>query len=161
MTPGPSALVEDLSDPQPAEVEIDRNGLQVLGEDDCLELLRSATLGRVGITTGALPTILPVNYRLVDRTVLFRTGRGTKLDAATTNAVVAFEVDDFDPIEHTGWSVNVIGVARDLDVLLRDMTFDPTQIPRWAPVGDERVVAITAEIITGRRLRHDLAPLAR
>jgi hypothetical protein len=156
MNPGPSALVGGRSVGHPAGVEIDRNGLEVLGEDACLALLRGATLGRVAITSGALPTILPVNYRLVDRTVLFRTGRGTKLDAATTNAVVAFEVDDFDPVAHTGWSVNLIGVARDLVAVFRDLTFDTTEIPRWAPTGDDRVVAITAELITGRRIRHDI-----
>jgi hypothetical protein len=154
---GPSALVGSLSDLHPGAMEIDRNGLEVLAEDECLALLASATLGRVAITSGALPTILPVNYRLVGRTILFRTGRGTKLDAATANAVVAFEVDDFDPVEHTGWSVNAIGVARDLEAVLHLLTFDVTEIPRWAPTGDERVVAVTGELITGRRLRQDLA----
>ena len=72
---------------------------------------------------------------------------------------MAFEVDDFDPISHTGWSVNLIGVARDLEAVLRDLTFDPTEIPRWAPTGDERVVAVTAEMVSGRRIRHDRSPI--
>lgn len=156
---GPSALATGEPGPHDAGMELDRNGLEVLDEHECLALLATATLGRVAITTGALPTILPVNYRLVGSTVLFRTGRGTKLDAATANAVVAFEVDDFDPVGHTGWSVNLIGVARDLDAVLRNLTFDPTEIPRWAPTGDERVVAITAELVTGRRIRHDRVAL--
>lgn len=156
---GPSALAGGPTDLHGGAMQLDRNGLEVLDEDECLSLLAASTLGRVAITSGALPTILPVNFRLVDRTVLFRTGRGTKLDAATTNAVVAFEVDDFDPIEHSGWSVNLIGVARDLDDVLGNLTFDPTLIPRWAPTGDERVVAIGAELITGRRIRHDVAAL--
>jgi hypothetical protein len=156
---GPSALAAGAPDAQDDVMEIDRNGLEVLDEQECLALLGSATLGRVAITAGALPTILPVNYRLAGSTVLFRTGRGTKLDAATANNVVAFEVDDFDPIGHTGWSVNLIGVARDLEAVLREITFDPTEIPRWAPTGDERVVAISAELVTGRRIRHDLVGL--
>jgi hypothetical protein len=156
---GPSALPIRRPDPHDAAMELDRNGLEVLDEDECLALLAGATLGRVAITTRALPTILPVNYRLVGSTVLFRTGRGTKLDAATAGNVVAFEVDDFDPIGHTGWSVNLIGVARDLEAVLHDLTFDPTEIPRWAPTGEERVVAITAELISGRRIRHDRVAL--
>ena len=155
MISGPSALVPPSSDPHHGPMELDRNGLEVLDEAACLALVGTATLGRVAITSGALPTILPVNYRLVGNTVLFRTGRGTKLDAATANAVVAFEVDDFDPIGHTGWSVNIIGVARDLEAVLRHITFDRTEIPRWAPTGDERVVAIVAELVTGRRITHD------
>ncbi len=74
-------------------MEIDRNGLEVLNREECLRLLRHATLGRVAITSGALPQVLPVNFRLFGDRIVFRTGLGTKLDAATSNNVVAFEVD--------------------------------------------------------------------
>ena len=137
-------------------MEIDRNGLEVLGEAECLQLLATTSMGRVAITSGSLPAILPVNYLVLDRTVYFRTGRGSKLDAATTNAVVAFEVDAFDPLSHSGWSVNVIGVARDLGTDPSGLAVDAARIPRWAPGTDDRVVAVQAEMISGRRLRHDV-----
>jgi len=133
-------------------VEIDRNGLEVLRREDCLRLLASATLGRIAITAGALPTVLPVNFRLVGDQIVFRTGAGTKLDAATQNAVVAFEVDDIDPVWHTGWSVVVTGVAREVtepDELTR---IEVSSIPHWAPDRADRIVAISTEIITGRRI---------
>jgi uncharacterized protein len=95
-------------------VEVDRNGLEVLSRDECLRLLGTAGLGRVAVTTAALPTILPVNFRFDGRQILIRTGRGTKLDAATRNAVVAFEVDEVEPATREGWSVVVTGVAREL-----------------------------------------------
>ena len=95
--------------------EIDRNGLEVLNRADCLQLLRTASLGRIGITAGALPTILPINFRVDGERILFRTGVGTKLDAATRGTVVAFEADDIDPMYHSGWSVVVTGVAREVD----------------------------------------------
>ena len=94
-------------------MEVDRNGLQVLDRSECLELLRSVPVGRIGVTSGALPTILPVNFLLDGDRVLIRTGRGSKLDAATRNAVVAFEADDVDAFARVGWSVVVTGVARD------------------------------------------------
>lgn len=131
----------------------DRNGLEVLSEEECLALLATAILGRVSITAGGLPVILPVNFLLVDRTVVFRSTAGTKLDAATRGDVVAFQADSFDASAHAGWSVNVIGVARDFGSVHGQLQFDPTLIPRWAPPGDERIVGINAEIITGRRLR--------
>src|SRR5689334_22383998 len=96
------------------DVDLDRNGLEILDRAECMALLGFAALGRISISSGALPTILPVNYRLVDDQILFRTARGTKLDAATENAVVAFEVDDIDPVNHAGWSVVVTGVAREV-----------------------------------------------
>jgi hypothetical protein len=63
-------------------MELDRNGLEVLGRDESLRLLSSAVLGRIAITSGALPTVLPVNFRWDGRRILFRTGEGTRLSAA-------------------------------------------------------------------------------
>jgi nitroimidazol reductase NimA-like FMN-containing flavoprotein (pyridoxamine 5'-phosphate oxidase superfamily) len=129
--------------------QIDRNGLEVLDRADCVRLLKSVSLGRIGGTVGALPTILPINFRVDGDRILFRTGVGTKLDAATRNAVVAFEADDFDPIYHAGWSVVVTGIARavhDPD----DRAMHTT--PRWAPGQDERLVEVSIDQISGRRL---------
>ena len=43
-----------------------------------------------------------------------RTGEGSKLDATIPNTVVAFEVDDFDPMCDSGRSVVVTGVSREI-----------------------------------------------
>jgi nitroimidazol reductase NimA-like FMN-containing flavoprotein (pyridoxamine 5'-phosphate oxidase superfamily) len=133
-----------MSDP----LGLDRNGLEVLDRADCLDLLRSATIGRISITSGALPVILPVNFVVSDECILFRTSPGTKLDAATRNAVVAFEVDDFDRFGHSGWSVVVVGITREVD----PPDHVRRAIPRWAPSDDGRVVSIDIESVSGRRL---------
>ena len=135
-----------------AIVELDRNGLEVLNREACLRMLSCATLGRIGVTSGALPTILPVNYRLVGDTIVIRTAAGTKLDAATRNTVVAFEVDDMDPFEHTGWSVVVTGVAREVTDIGERALLDHPNVPRWAPEGEDRLVAISIDIVSGRRI---------
>jgi len=128
----------------------DRNGLEVLGARECLQLLKSANLGRIAITSKALPVILPINYRVDADQILFRTTAGTKLDAATQNAVVAFEVDHVDSVYHSGWSVMVTGIARDAtDEVPRD---ERSATPRWAPGADDRLVAISIDQISGRRL---------
>jgi nitroimidazol reductase NimA-like FMN-containing flavoprotein (pyridoxamine 5'-phosphate oxidase superfamily) len=129
--------------------EIDRNGLEVLDRADCIRLLKTVSLGRIGITVGALPTILPINFRVDGERILFRTGVGTKLDAATRGSVVAFEADAVDPMYHSGWSVVVTGVAREVE--------DPEDhavhaTPRWAPGQTERLVEVCIEEISGRRL---------
>jgi nitroimidazol reductase NimA-like FMN-containing flavoprotein (pyridoxamine 5'-phosphate oxidase superfamily) len=133
------------------ETDLDRNGLEVLDRAACLRLLAAARLGRIAITSGALPVILPVNFRLFGDEILFRTGRGTKLDAATRGAVVAFEVDAKDPLEHTGWSVLVTGIARQIgDDEISDRL--ARRIPRWAPEGESCVVAVSTELVSGRRI---------
>jgi uncharacterized protein len=136
-------------------VEVDRNGLEVLSRDECLRLLGTAALGRVAVTTAALPTILPVNFRFDGQHILIRTGRGTKLAAATRNAVVAFEVDEVEPTTREGWSVVVTGVARELtdpDELAEAQT---PALERWAVGEDHWVVAISTEMVSGRRLVQD------
>jgi uncharacterized protein len=133
-------------------MELDRNGLEVLDRRECLRLLRTARLGRIGVSSGALPSVLPINFRLVGDQVVFRTSPGTKLDAATRNAVVAFEVDDMRAMEHDGWSVMVTGVAREVTDPVELESIRPETIPHWAPEGGGRVVAISTDLVTGRRL---------
>ena len=133
--------------------DTDRNGLEVLDRAECLRLLGTATLGRIGISSGALPVILPVNFRLVDDTIVFRTASGTKLDAATRGAVVAFEVDAMDPFEHTGWSVMVTGVASRVTDPAALAAVHRERVARWAPFGDDCVVAVSTDIVSGRRIR--------
>ncbi len=136
-------------------MEMDRNGLEVLDHQECLRLLSQATVGRIAWTMGALPRVLPVNFSLDGDRILVRTGRGSKLDAAARDAMVAFEVDDFDPLYHSGWSVVVTGAAYepsdpgDLERARR------APVPRWAPLGDETIIAIPTEQMSGRRIsRH-------
>ena len=138
-------------------MEVDRNGLEVLSRDACLRLLATATLGRVGVSSGALPSVLPVNFRFDGRQILIRTGVGTKLDAAVDNAVVAFEVDEIDPVAHTGWSVLVTGVARELTDARELARAQVPPLARWAPGGEDRVIAISTELVSGRRIVPGLA----
>jgi uncharacterized protein len=133
-------------------MEVDRNGLEVLGRDACLDLLATATLGRIGVSSGALPSVVPVNFRFDGRQILIWTGVGTKLDAAVANAVVAFEVDEIDLVAHTGWSVMVTGIARELTEPGELATAQTPPLARWAPGTDHRVIAISPELVSGRRI---------
>ncbi|MEQ1785765.1 MAG: pyridoxamine 5'-phosphate oxidase family protein [Acidimicrobiales bacterium] len=133
-------------------VQVDRNGLEVLGRAECLQLLGRSMLGRIAITYRALPLILPINFRLLDEQIVFRTGVGTKLDAAAVNAVVAFEVDDMDPMTHTGWSVLVTGLASEVTTPSARARLDQAQIPYWAPAEGDRLVEISTDMISGRRI---------
>jgi nitroimidazol reductase NimA-like FMN-containing flavoprotein (pyridoxamine 5'-phosphate oxidase superfamily) len=126
--------------------------LQPLTRDECLELLSQKRLGRVAFTERALPAIRPVNYTLVGHQLVLRTqveGLGRRLDGQ----IVAFEVDEIDVEQATGWSVVVTGTAR----LLRS----PGELMRQAMVplvtlageGHDARVCIVPGEITGRRIR--------
>ena len=130
-------------------------GLELLTEAQSWSLVERGEVGRVGVTIGALPAIFPVNYRVIDGAVMFRTAAGSKLDAATRGAVVAFEVDDWDRADRSGWSVLVIGrseVVHDLVVarLVVDAGLEPFAEGRRA-----NIVRILPEIVTGRRIVHE------
>jgi nitroimidazol reductase NimA-like FMN-containing flavoprotein (pyridoxamine 5'-phosphate oxidase superfamily) len=128
------------------------SSLVALDRQECLRLLGGATVGRVVHTDRALPACTPVNFRLVGEAVVFRTAASSRLAAATTDAVVAFEVDDIDPARGTGWSVLVTGVAtavRDVSTLVR---LDQLGLVAWA--GDDRQhwVRIAVADVSGRRV---------
>jgi nitroimidazol reductase NimA-like FMN-containing flavoprotein (pyridoxamine 5'-phosphate oxidase superfamily) len=133
-------------------MKLDHNGLEVLDRDECIRLLSRRAVGRVAVTIGALPVILPVNFLLDGDQVLIRTGSGTKLDAATRDAVVAFEVDEFDSFRHSGWSVCITGVARELRDPAELARIGHLPLPHWSPNGAGHVIAISLELVSGRRL---------
>jgi nitroimidazol reductase NimA-like FMN-containing flavoprotein (pyridoxamine 5'-phosphate oxidase superfamily) len=128
-------------------------GLARLNREQCLGLLAHSSFGRVGISVDALPAILPVTIALLDDDVVFRTVPGTKLAYAARNAVLAIEVDDYDPTTREGWSVLVRGVATQLE--------DEDEIARarsvldrsWIPeASGEHFVRVSSDLVTGRRL---------
>jgi len=136
-------------------MELDRNGLEVLGRDDCLALLRTVPVGRIGLSMHALPVVLPVNFVVDDdhdRLVL-RTAEGAKLRAALMGAVVAFEADLINPMNHTGWSVLVRGSS---SVLIdRDEIDAARRLPLrpWANEATDFWVTVSTDLVSGRRVR--------
>jgi uncharacterized protein len=138
-------------------VQVDRNDLEILDRGECLRLLSSHGVGRVGLSSGALPVILPVNFYLDGERVIVRSGSGTKLAAAMRNAVVCLEVDEIDPVYHSGWSVLVTGTAREL---LGEEADAARRLPLrpWSGAGDH-VIAIDVELVSGRRLSPDHEPV--
>ncbi|MFJ9949746.1 pyridoxamine 5'-phosphate oxidase family protein [Kitasatospora sp. NPDC091207] len=71
-------------------------------------------VGRVALTTPEGPIVLPVNYRVLDGTLLFRTAARSVL-ATAPGSRAAFEVDRIDEALRTGWSVLVVGEAAAFD----------------------------------------------
>jgi uncharacterized protein len=126
--------------------------LQMLSPAECERLLAHTTVGRVGISIGALPVVVPVNYAMLDGDVVVRTGAGTKLDAALAGSVVAFEVDHVDPVYHEGWSVLLQGRAS--EIVDADELDRARRLPLrpWAPGTRDRFIRIPAEVLSGRRI---------
>jgi uncharacterized protein len=129
-------------------------GMVELEPDECLEVLRSVPVGRVGVTIDALPSVLPVNFAVWRGAVVFRTVPGTKLDAAAAGEVVAFEADAYGtPEEPGGWSVLVRGVAREVTDPGELAELWALPLDSWAWDGAAaRWVCIEPTVMTGRRI---------
>jgi nitroimidazol reductase NimA-like FMN-containing flavoprotein (pyridoxamine 5'-phosphate oxidase superfamily) len=122
-----------------------------LSQDECMALLSTTSIGRIGSTIDAMPVILPVTFSLSRGAIVFRTMPGTKLHDASLNAVVALQADHYaslhDPV---GWSVLVQGMTQEVT--------DPTWLSavRMLPLGswatDGTYVALEPAIVSGRQI---------
>lgn len=127
-----------------------------LDPEACLALLRTQSIGRLAISRpGAPPHLVPVNFTVLRRSVVFRTAPGTKLDLLV-NEPVSFEVDSWDARTRTGWSVVVEGLAYEASD--REMEIeDDLHLDSVAEQQNSRWVRLMPESITGRRIAGEFA----
>ena len=143
-SPAPEGAVDE-------QVELDRAGLEILTDAQCLALLPTVPVGRIVFTEGGLPAVQPVNFVVDDQCVIIRAMTGSKLAAAAAGAVVAFEVDEYDATSESGWSVTAVGQATlvtesaDLDRLAL------LPLRSWAGRLDH-LIRIRISLVHGRRL---------
>lgn len=126
--------------------------LLTLDRPTCLSLLATRPVGRLVFTHRALPEVLPVNYLLDGGKVLIRLEVGSSAARAVRDSVVAFEVDDIDIGERTGWSVTVVGHAREIIDPADRQRASALNLQSWAGDGRDHYLEIAAEKVTGRRL---------
>lgn len=127
--------------------------LTLLPRSESLDLLSSVPVGRIVFTDRALPAIAPVNFAVMaNGDVVIRTGPGSKLSAATRQAVVAFEADQIDAGSHEAWSVVVTGLARHVTSTDEIAEIDGAMPHPWASGERQDVIRISADIVEGRRL---------
>jgi nitroimidazol reductase NimA-like FMN-containing flavoprotein (pyridoxamine 5'-phosphate oxidase superfamily) len=126
--------------------------LQVLGPEECLSLLEPGGIGRVGFAAADGVMMLPVNFGVSRKTVVFRTAPDSLL-AVYANAQVSFEADHIDEALRTGWSVLVHGhahiVTDERDVRRLE---EQTRIEPWADGARDVYVRVVPNRITGRRI---------
>jgi nitroimidazol reductase NimA-like FMN-containing flavoprotein (pyridoxamine 5'-phosphate oxidase superfamily) len=102
--------------------------------------------------------IFPVNFAVIDGTIVFRTAPGSKLAAAARGATVAFEVDDYERADRSGWSVLAVGpaqVVHDLDVTFKVLA---ARLEPWAEGHRSSIVSIRPHLVTGRRIAQPARP---
>src|SRR5271169_1059144 len=78
--------------PDPADAE---RALRTLSSAECFGLLELGGIGRVGFASADGIMMLPVNFAVTGKTIIFRTAPDTLL-ALHANRQVSFEVDHLD-----------------------------------------------------------------
>lgn len=137
--------------------------LERLDEAQCLRLIAPGGIGRLVFTGQWDLTVLPVNYKLHNGAILFKTGQNSSTDEDLRTGIahaeyrVAFEVDEFDTAAREGWSVLVQGPAHHIDSESERAAAEAAGVDPW-PDGDrQHFISITPTRITGRRIRRGRA----
>lgn len=128
------------------------SSLQVIDEHECRHLLARASLGRLGFSARSLPVVLPVNYVVEDGRLLFATEAPSIVAAAINADVACLEIDDHDPIDHTGWSVLVTGQLNEVPPEEADDLSSRLPLPLWRPMPMPHLLELSIDMISGRRL---------
>lgn len=129
-------------------METSANPVTVLSEDDCWERLATQQVGRLVTHVGGLVDIVPINFVVDGRSLVFRTAAGSKLAGLTVNSDVAFEVDRFD--DEGGWSVVVRGAARALEHEDEVSAAEALPLRPFVPTLKPTFVRIEVSAISGR-----------
>lgn len=125
--------------------------MRPLSIDECLEILATQQVGRLGFIDDGRAEIRPMTYILDQGSIIVRLNYGRVLDAIIRNAVV-FEVEDLSEARPEGASVIIHGRAdevwkpAELDVLRR------LPLRPWAPGPRVHYVRIAPASITGRAI---------
>ena len=135
------------------------SSLEQLDEAECLRLISPGGIGRLAYLGRYGLTVFPVNYKLHEGTIVFRTAQdsptGEDLQTGIAHAEyqVAFEVDDIDPAAREGWSVLIQGPAHHLTSAADQASVLDSGVEPWPGGAREHAIRITPKRITGRRLR--------
>jgi nitroimidazol reductase NimA-like FMN-containing flavoprotein (pyridoxamine 5'-phosphate oxidase superfamily) len=125
------------------------DGFDEIPTDVCMRLLREAAVGLLALVGPEAPDVRPVNFALHGQQVVMRTGRGRMFDGARQEEAASFVISESDRLEHSGWSVVVMG---------RLSICDPTdsaissRVRPWARADKRECILLSVESVTGRRI---------
>ena len=132
--------------------------LEEVDETESLRLISPGGVGRIAYTGRFGPTVLPVNYRLYEGTIVFRTAQDSPTDEDLRTGIahaeykVAFEIDDFSMAAREGWSVLIQGALHHVDSAAERASVREAGVEPWAGGARELFLRIIPSRITGRRI---------
>jgi hypothetical protein len=125
--------------------------IESLTDETCWAVLGTGQIGRLAVTALDGADIFPVDYKVGNGLVYFRSAPGQKLIDLTANPVVAFEADGI--LDRFRWSVVVRGTAQRMSSDADIETSAVQHLKSHSPTAKWKYVRITPSSITGRRFR--------
>ena len=116
-----------------------------IGQLECWELLREVNIGRLALSWGAFPAIVPVYFFTDGFDLVICLGNDGVPDRSVDHAVVAFAADAVDPASGTGWTVQVQGMTY--------VEKDPDPPFDCDEHGAGRIVRLMPATMSGHRVR--------
>ncbi|MFJ3099380.1 helix-turn-helix domain-containing protein [Streptomyces hydrogenans] len=137
-----------------------RPELVELEETECWALLGDRGVGRVGVEGADGLAVFPVNYQVLDGSLVFSTGADSALGRAAASGVeAAFEEDRLDEAFSRGWSVLLVGTVHVLADPAEAMGLSRAVTVRpWSGGERDTVVRLVPRRVTGRRIHVPGAP---
>ncbi|MEJ1089273.1 pyridoxamine 5'-phosphate oxidase family protein [Microbacterium sp. Mu-80] len=127
-----------------------------LNEQECLELLETTTVGRVGFVDDDRVLIIPVNFLLHGRDIVIRTSPTGVLSTLPSHRErVAFEVDHHDDLAGAGWSVLLSGRMVQITADAVEGIPGASRKHPWAGGDRSLALRLATETISGRRVRRE------
>lgn len=129
--------------------------IKEMAEDECYQRLSTTTVGRIAFVGDDGLQLLPVNFRVLGRTIFFRTAADSVLASLAHGTIeVAFGVDYHEDLYRTGWNITAHGTPAQADAASATEAMAPSHGLRpWAPGARDVVIALTPSSIAGRRVR--------
>lgn len=133
-----------------------------LSVQECEELLRAGTAGRVAVSTPNGPHIVPVNYTVVDQAIILRTSPYSVLGTYGRDTMIAFEIDLLDRENQRGWSVLARGRVQTVtDRHELDHIREISEPAPWASGARSLHLRLRWTELSGRKLGGSWDPLAQ
>lgn len=120
-----------------------------LSEAECRRRLAGGGVGRIALPGEGAPIIRPVNFLVHEGVIVIRTGEGALIRAGEHGTPASFEIDGIDPLEHTGWSVVVVGK---IAIHPREDALGALPLRAWASGQKSRHVMISLDAISGLQI---------
>lgn len=125
-----------------------------LSYDECVRLLRVGGVGRIAFKSPSGQQLVPVSFSVHEQAIVCRTTPYTELGWHGPGSEAAFEADELDPQQHTGWSVTARGtlhvVTRQAEIAAIKLGRDPDP---WAGGVRQLYLKLVWRELTGRWIR--------